>query len=167
MALPNAKMKTKKVDGVIEYTFTDEIDAANYTLNELTRGALYDVARYLRRQVGEELYSFWSGRFVKNYGRTHVRHVDENRTGKLLKKYMNQATQKWVGKKYCDLQIGFKENSWYGTAQELGARNYPKLGILKNTAYKNIDKIRDIESRYLDGMNNEKPFEPTINTSDD
>ena len=157
MALPNVKQKIKKKDGAYNLTFEDSIDAANYTMQELTRAALRDSAKYLRRLMGDQLKSFYGVNYIAYY---HGKVFKANRTGKLIKKYPGSAVQYWVRKRECDLQIGFKQDSWYGMKQELGDKGQPKLGILRNTTYDNIDKIRTIQSQYLDGMNNEKPFDP-------
>ncbi|MNY76807.1 hypothetical protein D3C86_2165060 [compost metagenome] len=52
--------------------------------------------------------------------------------------------------------IGFKHgDAWYSTLQELGTKNQPKRGILRNTIYENIDQIRIIQGKYLSSITDE------------
>ena len=136
MALPNAKMKINK-DGI---TFESNVDAAEYLLEELTRAALRDSAKLIRKKIIAELRTLPGMR--KNARRLY------------------RSTQYWVRKKETDLVIGFKHNTWYSVFQELGDRNQPKRGILRDVVTSNIDDIVLIQSQYLSALNNKNPSDP-------
>jgi len=128
MPLPRSNMRINR-DGV---TYTSNIDRVNYTIKELSRAALRDVARLLKFSIRQE--------FNKLPGM-------RKQTGRFKGAY-----QHWLRKSEGDLQIGIKANTWYGVQQELGDRNQPKRDILRNAVMNNIDEIRRIESQYLSSI---------------
>lgn len=134
MPIPKSVTKVNK-DGSV--TFTDNVDAANYLIEELTRAALRDV-----------------GKFVCKLTRKAIR----RRTGRVARN-----TQYWVRKKECDLLVGFKLGGWYGGYQELGTEKQPKIGALYNTVSDNISQIREIEAQYLSAINDQMTAERLIN----
>jgi HK97 gp10 family phage protein len=129
MPMPKSVTKIKK-DGI---EFISNVDACQYTITELSRAALRDVAKFVRKQMILELKKL---------------------PGMKRSKRPYKSTQYWVRRRETDLQIGFKHNSWYGVLQELGSKNQPKRDILRNSVYRNINKIREIESKYLSGIDN-------------
>ena len=135
MPLPNAKMKINK-DGV---RFESNVDATQYMLQELTRAALRDTAKFLRKQM--------VGKFRKL-------------PGMRKSKRPYSSTQYWVRKRETDLQIGLKHNTWYGALQELGDRGQPKRDILRSTVMENIDEIQKIQAQYLSALNQLHPDDP-------
>lgn len=134
MPIPKSVTKVNK-DGSV--TFTDNVDAANYLIEELTRAALRDV-----------------GKFVCKLTRKAIR----RRTGRVARN-----TQYWVRKKECDLLVGFKPGGWYGGYQELGTEKQPKIGALYNTVSDNISQIREIEAQYLSAIEDQITAERLIN----
>lgn len=130
MALPKSVTKIKK-DNI---EFISSVDRVKYTLNELCRAALRDVAKLVRKRMIEKLKKL---------------------PGMKKSKRIYTSTQYWVRKKSADLQIGFKHDTWYGVLQELGGKNQPKRSILRDTVYENIDEIRRIEGKYLSAIENE------------
>lgn len=138
-------------------TFISNVDQAQYTIKELSRGALRDVGKFLRKEFIKEL-----------------KQIEGMEKGK---KRIYSAIQYWNRTKEADLQIGFgntKKNqsgdTWYGIQQELGtygagarklkdgriipfSRRIPKRGLLRKTVYSNIPKIIEIESQYLSALN--------------
>lgn len=134
MPIPKSVTKVNK-DGSV--TFTDNVDAANYLIEELTRAALRDV-----------------GKFVCKLTRQKIK----RRTGRLAKN-----TQYWVRKRETDLLVGFKKGGFYGGYQELGTEKIPRIGALYNTVADNIDEIREIESQYLSAIKDEIRAEQLIN----
>lgn len=134
MPIPKSVTKVNK-DGSV--TFTDNVDAANYLIEELTRAALRDV-----------------GKFVCKLTRKAIR----RRTGRVARN-----TQYWVRKKECDLLVGFKPGGWYGGYQELGTEKQPKIGALYNTVSDNISQIREIEAQYLSAIEDQVTAERLIN----
>lgn len=138
MPLPKSVMKIKK-DGV---TFESSVDKAQYTIQELSRAALKDVARFLKYEIVKEMKATLPG--MKKSRRP------------------SKAIQSWVRTKETDLQIGFGNSkkglsgeTWYGILQELGSSNHRKRGIIRNVVYVNIPKIVEIESKYLSALEDE------------
>ena len=130
MPLPKSVVKIKK-DG-IEYT--SSVDRVKYTLEELSRAALRDVAKLIRKRMIVKLKKL---------------------PGMKKNKRLYKSTQYWVRKRETDLQIGFKHNTWYGVMQELGDRNQPARNILRGTVMDNLDEIRKIEGQYLSAVEDE------------
>ncbi len=136
MPLPNAKMKINK--DVVK--FESNVDAVMYSMTELSRAALRDTAKFLRKRMVEKL---------------------RNLQGMRKSKRPYSSTQYWVRKRETDLQIGFKHNTWYGVFQELGDRGQPKRDILRGTVMENLDEIQRIQAQYLSALNQEKPDIPS------
>jgi hypothetical protein len=130
MALPKSVTKIKK--GNVE--FISSVDRVKFTLNELCRAALRDVAKLIRKRMIVKLKTL---------------------PGMKKAKRIYSSTQYWVRKREADLQIGFKHNTWYGVLQELGGKNQPKRGILRDTVMESIDDIRRIEGQYLSAIEDE------------
>lgn len=132
MPMPKSVVKIKK-NGV---EFTSNVDRVNYTLAELTRAALRDSAKLIRKRMVEKL-----------------KHLPGFLNGNRNRLY--RSTQYWVRRRENDLQIGFKHDSWYGARSELGTHNQPARGILRDTTYENIDQIRIIQGKYLSAIEDE------------
>ena len=127
MSIPKSVVKFKK--GNIVYT--SSVDRAQYTIQELTRAALRDVGKFVARTCNKTAMRLPG---LKKSRRVRGR---------------SSAFQYWVLKREGHLQVGIKHGTWYGEQQELGTRNQPKRGILRNSVYDNIPTIIEIESRYL------------------
>lgn len=143
MPLPKSNLKINK-NGI---RFETSIERTKYTLAELSRAALRDVARFLKYKVRKE--------FNKLPG-----------MAKQSKRF-KAAYQHWLRKKEGDLQIGIKHNTWYGVDQELGNKNQPKRDILRNAVMNNIDQIRIIEGQYLSAIENENRALELIDEEDE
>jgi hypothetical protein len=128
MAVPPAVKITR--NGV---EFTSRVDRAQYMISELTRAALRDTGKLIRRRGLDEL-----------------RKLPGLKRGK---RPLNLQT--WVRKKEGNLQVGFKHDTWYAVEQELGTSNQPRRGILTNAAMNNIDDIRRIQGQYLSAIEDE------------
>lgn len=127
--------------------YVSNIDRASYTLKELTRAALRDVARLIKYNIRQE--------FNKLRGM-------RKQTGRFKGAY-----QHWLRKNEGDLQIGIKANTWYGVQQELGDRNQPKRDLLRNAVYNHIDDIRRIEGQYLSAIEDENRALGLINEEEE
>lgn len=145
MGVPRSVVKFSR-NGV---EYTSNVDAAQYTIRELTRAALRDVGRFVSRTCNSAA--------MRLPGMKKSRRV----RGK------SSAFQYWVRKNEVDLQVGIKHGTWYGTQQELGDRNQPKRGILRNSVYENIAQIVEIESRYLSALESEAEALRLIESEDD
>ena len=130
MPMPKSVTKIKK-DGI---EFVSNVDRAQYTIQELSRAALKDVAKLLRKRMVQELKTL---------------------PGMRRSKRIYNSTQYWVRKRDCDLQIGVKHDAWYGVNQELGTKGMPKKGVIRETTFKHIDDIRRIEGQYLSAIEDE------------
>src|SRR5690625_4568461 len=130
MALPRSVTKITK-DGV---KIIDNVDRVNYTINELTRAALRDTAKFVRRKMNDEV---------------------RKRPGMRRSRRPYRSNQYWVRRRETDLQIGFKHDTWYGVESELGTNNQPARNILRNSVYNNIDEIRRIQGQYLSAIEDE------------
>ena len=126
--------------------YISRVDRTKYLLAELTRAALRDVGKYVRRIQ-----------------------LDEVRKLKGLKRGKRplRAFQFWVRKRDQDLWVGIKHNTWYGVQQELGSHNQPKRAIVKNSVMKNIAEIRKIEGQYLSAIENENKAIGLIDPDDE
>ena len=131
MPMPKSVTKYTNKNGV---TFTSSVDRANYTIEELSRAALKDVAKVIRRKMIDELKQL---------------------PGMKKHKRIYSSSQYWVRRRETDLQIGFKHDTWYGVLQELGSKNQPKRSLLRDTVYENIDLIQKIEAQYLSAVEDE------------
>jgi len=140
--MPKSVTKVKK-DGI---EFISNVDRAQYTLQELSRAALKDVAKFLRRRMVDELKKL---------------------PGMKRNKRIYNSTQYWVRKRDCDLQIGIRHNTWYGVNQELGSKNMPKKGVIRETVFNNIDEIRRIEGMYIQAIEDENRALGLINEDEE
>jgi HK97 gp10 family phage protein len=138
MPMPPSVMRINK-DGV---TFVSNVDRAKYTIQELERAALKDVAKFLRRRMVDKLKQL---------------------PGMRRSKRIYSSTQYWVRRREADLQIGVKHDSWYGAHQELGTSQQPKRGVVRNTVMENIDQIRIIQGQYLKAIEDENRARGLIN----
>ncbi|OIJ12659.1 hypothetical protein BKP37_12715 [Anaerobacillus alkalilacustris] len=127
MALPKSVTKIKR-DGV---EFVSNVDRAQYTLTELTRAALRDCAKLIRKRMIEKLKKL---------------------PGMKRNRRLYRSSQYWVRRREGDLLIGFKHNTWYGADSELGKNGQPGRNILRETVYENIDEIRKIQGQYLSAI---------------
>lgn len=133
MSGPKSVIKFKKGNLV----YISSVDRAQYTIRELTRAALRDVGKYVCRICNSEAMKLPGLKKSKRVcGRT-------------------SAFQYWARREECDLQVGIKHGTWYGEDQELGAKNQPKRGILRNAVYNHIPTIIEIESKYLSALESE------------
>lgn len=137
MPMPKSVVKIKK-DGV---EYTSSVDKAQYTIEELSRAALRDVAKFVRKQMINEMKKLPG---LKRSRRPY------------------RAVSYWVRKRESDLQIGFGHSkkdysgdTWYGIQQELGTEDQPKRAIMRTAVYKNIPKIIEIQSKYLSALEDE------------
>ena len=161
MGVPSV-VKIKK--GNVEYT--SKVDVAKYTIRELTRRAMMDVAKYVLYNVRKNLHT------VFPYTKKH----------KMANRY-----QYWVPKKENYLVLGIENrkagavSAWWADQLELDSfaipsggkprpksekrrrrrstriipANLPQRHLLETFVKKHIDKIVEIESQYLKTINNE------------
>ena len=141
MPIPKSVTRISK-DGT--FKFKDNVKAVEYSINELTRGALRDVGRFVSKQFRLSFY--------RNF------------------KKINGAVGRGAGFKVYNgtpprLEVGIGKN-WKGKVigesgihQELGnsETKQEKLGLLRHAVMDNIPKIIEIESKYLSELNKDVP----------
>jgi len=128
--MPKTVTKVTK-DGV---TFKSNVDRAQYTITELKRAALRDVAKLIRKRMIEKLKKL---------------------PGMKRSRRIYKSTQYWLRKREGDLAVGFKADAWYGARSELGTHDQPARGILRGTVYENINEIQIITGKYLSAVEDE------------
>lgn len=141
MSVPKSVIKFSK-NGV---EYTSSCEKAEYYIEELTRAALRDVGKYVARTCNSAA--------MKLPGLRRSRRV----------RGRSSAFQYWVRRRETDLQVGIKHGTWYGTQQELGDRNQPRRGILRNSVYDNVAEIVKIESQYLSALESDAAALALIN----
>jgi len=132
VGLPRSVTRVDRVGGI---TFTNSVDRINYTINELCRSALRDVAKVLRKKMILKLKKLPG---MKNNRRIY------------------KTSQYWVRRIEADLQIGMKHDAWYGAHQELGTSKQPKRSIVRDTVFESISEIRNIQAQYLSAIEDEQ-----------
>jgi HK97 gp10 family phage protein len=142
MPMPKSVTRVNK-NGV---KYISNVDRAQYTIKELSRAALKDVAKLVRRRMLDK-----------------ARKMPGMRKGKRIP----NAFQYWVRKRETDLIVGIKHDTWYGVEQELGTNNQPKRSILRDTVYENISEIRVIQGKYLSAIENENRALGLINEEEE
>ena len=133
MSIPKSVTKVDKKGGI---TFTSNVDAVNYTIQELSRAALRDTAKFIRKKIILE-----------------IRKLPGMKRGKRVTK----SIQYWNRRRETDLLIGFSHDTWYSARSELGTHGSPARGILRNTVFQNINEIQKIQAQYLSGLSQENP----------
>lgn len=147
MSTPKSVVKVNK-NGV---TYTSEVDKCQYYLFELTRAALRDVGKYVKKQFQTNFYNH----FKKNTG--------DAGTVTRYKVWSNQNTT------YPRVQIGLQTgrvDGFYGYFQEFGTSKTAKLGLLTKSAQDNIAEIIKIESQYLNALEDEASVLALIDESE-
>jgi len=127
-----------KRDGV---EFISNVDRVKYTMTELERAALKEIAKLVRRRMIEKLKKL---------------------PGMRRSKRIYNSTQYWVRRIETDLQIGFRHDAWYGAKSELGDSGQPARGILRGTVLENVDMIRLIAAQYVKRIEDELIAEGVI-----
>lgn len=141
MPRPNAKMKISR-DG--SFTFESNVDAVQWTIQQLIQAANVDVGKYIRKML--------IAKIRENYGKS------------LPGKRVYRAVGFWARKREGDLQVGFGHSKysrsgdmWFAIRQELGDKGMPKKGFLRQTVAENIGQIQKIQAQYISALNEKDP----------
>lgn len=140
MPTPKSVVKINK-DGVKYESFADQTE---YYLFELTRAALRDVGKFVRKMFNQKYYEV----FQKKTGKG----------GKAIK------VKVWSSKntQYPRVSVGWKKgraDGFYSWFQEIGTKGQnpqTRHAILQKVVSENINEIIKIESQYLSGIGSEK-----------
>lgn len=136
MSVPKSVTKINK-NGV---TYTSNVDACQYYIYELSRAALRDVAKFVKRTFKDSFYSVFD-KETGNAGKATQSIV-----------YSNKDT------KYPRVEIGLKKSQLkgvYAYEQEFGTSTVPRLGLLTDAVESNVAQIVEIESKYLSALESE------------
>mgnify|MGYP003293613871 CR=1 FL=1 len=136
MSAPKSVVKIKKGNVIYE----SKVDFACYNIFELTRAAMRDVGKFLAGQMrasARKLPGSQRDRFVRYKTGGIIFKVPFNRDG------------------LPHVEIGTTADSWYTEDHELGTSGQPRRGIIKDTAFKSLAKIIEIESKYLSALEDE------------
>lgn len=154
MGAPKSVTKIKAKNGDVSVEYTSDVDAAQYYIHELTRGALRDVGKYIAKTFRTAYYDHFS-----------------RRTGDAGKatKYKVFSSASTVAPR---VEIGLKTGrvpGFYAYFQEFGTstNNVPRLALLTHAAQDNVAEIVKIESQYLSGLTEEAArLDQLVNESD-
>lgn len=136
MSAPKSVIKINK-NGVQYESFEAQ---AEYYLFELSRAALRDVGKFVKKEWQKAYYEHFNKRTGKGGKATKVKVISSANT------------------KYPRVQIGLpsgKTEGFYSYFQEFGSSKTPRLGLLSKTVEDNIAEIVKIESQYLSGLSDE------------
>lgn len=133
--MPKSVTKISR-DGV---TYTSNVDATLYSIQELTRAALKDVAKFVRREAKSRAQVV-SGNLKRNIG-TWVRKDKDGKIWLQIGVYNKASAAK---KK---LPYAF-----YAHFIEFGTKKRAAHPFLKPVVMENINQIVEIESKYLSGL---------------
>ena len=138
MGMPKSvtKVKTDHVE------YVSNVDAVNYTINELSRAALRDVGKFLRKRM-KQVVAVKSGATKKNIG-TWVR-KSEDGTPRLQIGVYDRTRSKKKGNPY----------AFWAFLLEFGSSKMDAQPFIKPTVFNNIDEIRKIEAQYLSAISGE------------
>jgi len=150
MPMPKSVTKYSNKNGV---TFISGVDRANYTIQELSRAALKDVAKVIRKKMAAKM------RKLPGFSKSRRPY---------------KTIQTWVRGIETDLQIGFGNtkkgvsgDSWYAIQQELGTNGQPKRSILRDTVFESINDIQKIEAQYLSAIEDEAKAQALIDEAEE
>ena len=143
MSVPKSVTRVSR-DG--SFKFTSNVDAVEYTMQELIRGALRDCGKFLAKDFRLSFY----GSHSKKSGR------------------VGKGTGYWVRRRECDMQLGIgrKGTGFYGGFQETGTAKSPEERLLRTAVEKNIAEIQQIQGKYLSELNKDVPSLSGISESD-
>lgn len=142
MAMPKSVTKINK-DGV---QFTSSVDKIEYTIQELTKAALRDTAKLIRK-IAKENAPVATGNLKNNIG-TWVR------TDKSGPMKGTSYLQIGVYDKERARKKGFKY-AFYGLYYEFGTIKQPARPFLRPSVYDNIAEIQRIQGQYLSAIEDE------------
>lgn len=135
MSVPKSVTRVYK-NGDIKYT--SNVDAVQYTMKELCRGALRDCGKFLKKTFTNEFY----GHLNKHSGRG------------------GSNAGYWARARETDLQFGLgkqKSKGFWARFYETGSKKTPAYYNLRASVYDNVGKLQQIQSQYLSALSDENP----------
>lgn len=155
MPVPKSVTKINK-DGV---TFIDSVDRTQYTITELSRAALRDVAKLLRRRI-KDMAPEDTGNLKRNIG-SWVRKAADGEMPYLQVGVYDKERAAKKGLKHA-YYAGFQE---FGTSK-MSAANGGR-GFIRPAVMDSIDEVRIIQGKYLSEIENENRAVGLINEGEE
>lgn len=154
MPVPKSVVKVKK-DGI---EFVSNVEAVYYNIHELSRAALRDIGKLLKKRYQDRYYSVYKkhsgkGKFAISY---KVERIETSPTP-CLKIGIRHASP------------GHVVRGFYTFFHEVGTTRYSARPLLKRVVEENLAEIQRIEGAYLNAINNEAGAKSLIdeNAADD
>jgi HK97 gp10 family phage protein len=148
------KVRTKAGKSTVE--FTSNVDRAKYTMLELERAALRDVGKFLRKEVKNRIPKD-SGDARKSIGTWNKTPYRGKAAHLSIGNYTKAASQK-KGKEY---------TGHYFHILEFGSKYKRAIKPLRSAVFQNINRIRDIQAKYLKFVEDEQKAKALIDESED
>ena len=143
MPAPKSVIKIKK-GGVV---YTSNVDRVMYTMDELERGALKDVAKFLRAEMRKRL---------RSTGSVRTRRLSRSITSWVRKGNENFRTRLMIGTPSTAKAMSRGRGSvFYASMLEFGTSLISARPFMRPAAYENVPKIIEIESKWLSGLEDE------------
>ncbi len=153
MPVPKSVVKFKKDGDGVFIEFVSNVDTVNYTMRELSRAALRDVGRFLRKRYKDRYYSVYkkisgNGKFAISYkvNSSSPPHMD-------------------IGIKHS--APGKPVRGFYTFFHEVGTIRYAARPLLKRIVEDNIADVQRIEEAYLGALNDETDAMRLIGKNDE
>lgn len=139
MSTPKSVVKVIKTEGGGEIKITDNFDQTKYFIIELSRAAMRDVGKYIKRM--------WQ----IAYDNAHAKRTGKGRKATKAKVWASAKT------KYPRVEVGLdsQADGFYSYFQEFGTSKTPREAILQNAVQDHIADIIRIESQYLSSLEGE------------
>lgn len=155
------KSVTRIKNGNVEYI--SNVDACEYYIFELCRGALRDVSKLVKKKYTEAYYQHYKK--DSGYGGKNIRAKIKSSKST---RYPNVAFRVFHTKK------GEEDKGYYAFFQATGAKNENKpkwkldgLNLIGDVIQSNASTIRQIEAQYLSAINgDEASMQAKINESE-
>lgn len=146
MALPKSVVKINKKG----LKFTSNVERTKYTLEELSRAALKDVAKLLRKKI-KAIIPVDEGVLKKNLGTWVRRSKNKKDQPTLQVGFYDRKRANKKGYKYAYHQ----HLVLFGTKASEGHHATQANNVLKKITEESIDDIRRIQGKYLSAIENE------------
>lgn len=148
MPMPKSVTRVNK-NGV---KFISEVDRAKYTLDELTRAALRDVGKFLRKRMKTKVPK-------------DSRDLEKNIASRVVKK--RAALEIGVYSRQRARKRGLNYAGYYAHIIEFGSKKMTAQPYLRQTVMENIGTIRDIEAKYIKEIEDEQKAKSLINEEEE
>ena len=151
MSAPRSVVRINR-DGV---QYVSSVDKANYYIYELSRAALRDVGKFVKKKFRENFYKKF---------RRHTGLAGNAVTCVVLSNKKTTDPRVEIG--WANERKKKKQKGFYAFFQETGTKKTPKLAILTRSVEDNIPEIIRIESQYLSALESEARALSLINEDD-